>query len=423
MDGPHTFASDTRGSMALWGAGLLIVAILVVTGIVDVGSLMAQNKDVQAAADAAAIGAAREMQLAQDPDRLDAVAEALARANLSGYANVTAAVVTPRPNEIEVSVSSDPRVYFAGPVGANAKRVTRTAVAQFHGAPVCMIGLDPKAKKTLQMRKKAAITAENCAIYSNSTAKDGVTIEGEAQIEASFICSAGGVKTDKKFALDPAPLTDCPPLSDPLLNRPPPPVGSCDFTKLKIDSARSLGPGVYCGGLEIKAAVTLSPGIYVIKDGSLKVDKGSLTGEGVGFFLTGKDALINFEKSSVISLRAPKTGPLAGLLFYEDRKVVAADGGEPEEGPPPPEAPPKEHRIRSDDAGELVGTIYIPRNRLLIDGDKPVADQSEYTVIIAREFALSEGPAIVLNTDYASSDVPVPQGVGPNASKRARLVR
>ncbi len=129
-----------------------------------------------------------------------------------------------------------------------------------------------------------------------------------------------------------------------------------------------------------------------------------------------------FEKESKISLAAPRSGPLAGLLFYEDRGVVAADkagaGTDPDTGLPKAQ----EHRIRSNDAGRLVGTIYLPRNRLLIDGDRPIAEESAYTVIIAREFALAEGPEVILNADYSLSDVPVPEGVGNKSSKNVRLV-
>jgi hypothetical protein len=66
--------------------------------------------------------------------------------------------------------------------------------------------------------------------------------------------------------------------------------------------------------------------------------------------------------------------------------------------------------------------MYLPKSKLLIDADNPVADQSEYTVIIAREFELREGPELVLNTDYASSTIPVPEGVGNNIDTKIRLV-
>ncbi len=136
-------------------------------------------------------------------------------------------------------------------------------------------------------------------------------------------------------------------------------------------------------------------------------------------FLAGKDARINIEQEPRVELNGPRTVPLAGLFFHEDRKVLAADKTTVIELDPEGLPEPKEHRVRSDDARELVGTIYRSRNRLLVDGDKPVASEAAYTAIIAREFVWAESPEIVLNADYQISDVPVPEGVGTKA-KRAR---
>ncbi|MET0156933.1 MAG: pilus assembly protein TadG-related protein [Methyloceanibacter sp.] len=414
--------------MALFASSMMVVAVLIVGGVIDFMSLVTERRQVQDAADNAALGAVREVQVAQgDKDRLRAVAKSIAESTLGNLKDVKV-VTQPRDgNMLEVSVTAAPRVFFPGVIGLTAQPVTATAVAVVSGSPVCMIGLDTKVKRTLDMRSSAAITAKACGIYSNSAAKDGVAIADSARVNADLICSAGGVKLAKSYTVSPAPVTDCPAMPDPLANRPPPAVGACGKNKLKIDKGQTetLQPGTYCDGIEIKGNVTLAAGVYVLKGGSLKVkDGGNLTGTDVGFYLTGDKALIEFEKESKISLAAPRSGPLAGLLFFEDRGVVAADqdaGTETDADTGLPKA--KEHRIRSDDASRLVGTIYLPRNRLLIDGQNPIAQESAYTVIIAREFALAEGPEVVLNADYSHSDVPVPKGVGDKSSKSARLIR
>jgi hypothetical protein len=415
------------GSMALFATGLLIAAILIIGGVVDFGSLYLERRDVQNAADAAALGAVREIQIAQgDESRLASVADAIVRGNIGNLKKVEVKATSLADNRLEVIVTAAPRVFFPGVIGMTAGPVSARSIAEVSGSAVCMIGLDPKVKHTLDMRTSAAITANACAIYSNSSAKDGITIADNAKVKADLICSAGGVKTSKTFALNPAPVTDCPPMSDPLADRPPPSVGACTAKKLKIDKGvtKTLSPGVYCDGVEVKGVAKLMPGIYVIKNGSLKVkDGGSLTGDNVGLFLTGEKSLIEFEKESTISLSAPRTGALAGLLVYEDRNVKAADADGTVEIDTETALPKaQEHRIRSDNASRLVGTIYMPRNRLLIDGDKPIAAASAYTVIIAREFALAEGPEVVLNADYDHSDVPVPDGVGNKSDKNARLI-
>ena len=54
----------------------------------------------------------------------------------------------------------------------------------------------------------------------------------------------------------------------------------------------------------------------------------------------------------------------------------------------------------------------MPQGRLIIDATQPIADKSAYTIIVTRRMELYAGPNLVMNTDYSSSDIPVPQGVG-----------
>ncbi len=125
-----------------------------------------------------------------------------------------------------------------------------------------------------------------------------------------------------------------------------------------------------------------------------------LTGINVALHFSGEDARLQFDPDSVISLTAPKNGAMAGLLITEDRD-------NPED---------QKFNILSNDARMLLGTIYLPRGRLFVGANKPVADQSAYTIVVARMFNLSEGPTMVLNTNYGSTDVPVPDGVGPGGT-------
>ena len=47
------------------------------------------------------------------------------------------------------------------------------------------------------------------------------------------------------------------------------------------------------------------------------------------------------------------------------------------------------------------------------EGNK-VADQSPWTVIVAKSIKMTGSPNLVLNSRYDDSGVPVPGGVGPN---------
>jgi hypothetical protein len=298
--------------------------------------------------------------------------------------------------------------------------VSAEATAVLSGVgKVCLIGIDGRLKETLSLKKKAQISAQGCGIYSNSRAPDGLVAEDESTVVAALTCSAGGFKEGRKGVnIQPRPVTDCPAIGDPLSERPAPRYqGGCSIVKEVVRAAKpvakpvvvtdvgagvDLNPGIYCHGLKIHggATVRLKPGIYVMR-GPLIVDESTLMGQNVGFYFEGDRASLLFDYDSSISLSAPATGDMAGLLMFEERRVVNPDsaplGKLGSLLPPLPIGSPKmrEYRIISDDAQTLLGTIYLP------------------TVVIARRIELFEGPNLVLNTNYTGTDIPVPKGVGP----------
>jgi hypothetical protein len=132
----------------------------------------------------------------------------------------------------------------------------------------------------------------------------------------------------------------------------------------------------------------------------------TLEGQNVGFYIHGTSD-IDFGASSTINLTAPKYGPLAGILFFEDRAAPLL----------------RKHSIISNDARTLLGTIYLSRGLLYVGANNPVADKSAYTVLVARSIQMDAGPNLVLNTNYYATDIPVPQGVGPTSGGSVGLVR
>ena len=74
--------------------------------------------------------------------------------------------------------------------------------------------------------------------------------------------------------------------------------------------------------------------------------------------------------------------------------------------------------ISSDAAHQILGTVYIPSATLAVSGtNNQVADQSAWTVVVAKAITLSGSPNLVINANYAGSSVPVPSGIGPRAGR------
>lgn len=397
--------------MALWATLMLAIAVLITGGVVDFVSLTLQMKDVQRVADKAALAAAQELVLASDSkSRVQDVATAFVTVNYSRKAKTEASIIE-NGAAVKVNVAVEPRVFFPGPIGMGATTVRAEAIAEVAGdnANVCVIALDTDDHRAISLETSAQLEAPSCAIYSNSKRSKGLSSMANAKLIGNLICSAGG-REGTTANYSPQPLTDCPQIADPLADRARPDVGPCNFSKFKKkDFTGQLMPGVYCEGLEISGAskVTLGSGVYLIKDGDFKItDTSEVTGDGVGFYMTGKRGRFEFTKQARVRLSAPKTGVMAGLLFMEDNTILKDT----------------KHRITSDFADYLVGTIYLPRGSFLIDATQDVAAASEFTVLVVRKLELKEGPHLVLNTDYGASQVPVPNGLG-NRAIDVRLTR
>jgi hypothetical protein len=364
----------------------------------------------------------------------------MAQANTSRIAAVTErfvhnsapeAIVTTRVDATVLSVTVSAQEMYVPKIGAyfwsKAPTIKVSATAKLSGfMPLCLLTLDPSAPAALELEQSAMMTASGCMVYSNSKSSGGLQAKDQATLKAGLVCTAGGKAKTAGATVTPDPVTDCPAMADPLKSRTPPSDTTCQFNHTVVKGVvQTLQPGVYCKGLRITngADVTLASGVFVIKNGPLIVDKGAtLRGTNVGIYLTGPTANLTFAADSTISLSAPKDGPLAGLLIFDDPMGADAPADPPYALPIPLlgallgklfKGPPREHKILSDNARMLLGTIYMPKGRLIIDANKPIADKSAYTVLVVQRIDLHSGPNLILNSDYSATDVPVPHGVGP----------
>ncbi|HEX8164615.1 MAG TPA: pilus assembly protein TadG-related protein [Beijerinckiaceae bacterium] len=459
------FGPSCGGNVLLifgFGAPLLFGAIGVA---VDYSTWASQTAKLRSAADLAALAATRELQVGNpDEARIQSVAQSIVAQQIhvaDGDGPVAVATTPIRSTAqgpikgVKVTLTQRKNAIMSRLVTPELTDIEVSATAQMAGGTkVCVVGLDEAAPDTIRLDDQARISAGGCSVYVNSKSTTALRAENGSQVVSMLACTSGGYKSTSSANFAPrAPTTDCPKTPDPLADRPAPPVGSCLFsTFLKIQAVtRTLNPGTYCGGLYIErgARVTLNPGIYVIKDGPLIVGPGPLLsgagapglsaiaalgdpnhdanddgtaastgwlkGTGVGFYFTGdvkpnkktgQTVVMRFEPNSLVEITAPTSGPMAGLLFHEDRTAIAD----------------RRFEILSDSARRLVGTIYIPRGVFSVSANQTVADLSEYTAIVTKRMELFQAPNLVLNTRYTETQVPVPEGLGPNSGK-ARLVQ
>lgn len=408
--------ADSRGQFAIVLGIVSPLVLGLIGGAVDAYVYVSHQKTLQSAADGAALASAREAAFGGwSAEKAQAVAAAFVAANAThglGGGGVVAALATvdAPQRRVSVTVEQDHYGYFVMGYFRSSPQIRVSAVAQASGSVnVCVIGLNETDQATVILDSNAVLFAPDCAVYSNSVHTKGMQSLSNAVLTSSLACSAGGFSgAAKNFSKN--PLTDCPMVQDPLVHRAAPQIStSCKENKATYDNYNgSLMPGVYCGGLAIKgnSNVTLLPGIFIIKDGQFLVDSNSVVkGTDVGMYFTGAGGNFHFNSNVNVSLAAPKSGPLAEVIFFQDRDASLAD-----------------FVIESNYTRNLLGTIYLPKGNLIIKADNDVADQSAYTAIVVHKLQLFSGPRLVLNTDYDSTTVPVPEGLGPSGSK-LRLVQ
>lgn len=371
---------------------------------IDFARYSEARTELQEIADAAALAGAREYLRAKNvgalaKTRAEDAADALILTSGSVAGASGRAVADDREAAVTVSAaySYRPTLFVALFKTPILIEVTSTAAVS-GGANICVIALAASGGDVIKIDDSSTLMGDDCAVYSNSTDPKGLLVKGGARLESAFTCSSGGYgDSDNHFS--PPPVTDCPARADPLSDRIEPAVGGCDhMDRIVKDYVGRLSPGVYCEGLVIDGSsdVTLDPGIYVIKDGAFQVKSTSrLAGDGVGFFFVGDDAGVKFEDKASISLAAPESGEMAGVLFWQSVGVKGADKFE----------------IYSNDVDRLVGTIYLPDADFVAAATADVAEDSAYTAIIAKRIHLGKNTRLVLNTDYALTPVPVPAGI------------
>ncbi len=239
---------------------------------------------------------------------------------------------------VKVSTPSVPvNVFFASPILGSSQTLNAKATAGASGGSGgCVYALDPNPDNNTLVASGGSQINAPCGVFSNSTVSGGMVASGGACITASSVSVAGPCPVG---CITPAPQCNQPPVADPLAYLTPPTVGACNYTDFTATAGQVLNPGVYCNGITVSSkSITVNPGTYILNGGGLTVSGGgSISGDGVTFFNTAQGAYASkYDKVSVngnLDLSAPTTGPLAGILFYQDpaigfsSKINAITGG------------------------------------------------------------------------------------------------
>jgi len=309
---------------------------------VDVGMLFHAKRNVQIAADAAALAGAIDYKYYASATSAIAAAQNAASANgVTDTSDLTVNVPPlSGPNTgsrgfIEAIVSVPNPTWFMRLFGFNSVNVAARAVA---GDPspgdACIYVLNPTASEAMQVQGSFVINAPGCGVIVDSKNSNALYFGGTSgTLTASWVGVVGG-DGGQTGDSTPAPVTGAAPISDPLggLMGPTPTNGGCsasgdgytgqigstDTTTTTL-TGTVLGPGtgnVICYTQPINLNnVTLGAGIYVFENGVTA--NGNVTSAPGGSTLDVYSGSFDANTNTVLNLVAPTSGQTNGIALME----------------------------------------------------------------------------------------------------------
>lgn len=413
---------DTKRFASGQAIVLATIALVVLLGsvamAVDVGFLWNRKRQVQTAADAAAVAAARSLlNASNDCGNANVNGAAYDVATINGFTDGSDGVtVTPScpPADgayagvngyIEVVIQQTVPTYFLRVFGYTTVNVAARAVSSNISSGNCMVVLAPTGSGALNIHGTGTALTLDCNVTVNSNSSTALTMGGGATLTANAVGVVGGYSGG---GITPTPVTHIAPAADPLAYLQPPGVGTCASTNCTVKNNATftnctgattngttvtLQPGVYCSANSSSAAITakgatiFSPGTYILNGGGMVVNAGAtLSGTGVTFYNTGTASTyggITMSGNPTANLSAPTSGPLTGILFFQDRSIPVGSAAS---------------SVTGGSNSSFTGTLYFPTSKLIFSGGGGTA---AYTIFVAYTLDLGGGTGFKVNALYS----------------------
>ena len=399
--GSRRFGRSTQGNTTIIMALAAVPVLMAITGVVDLSDMSSKRAKLQEAADAGALTGAGQLAIASTTSNMAAAQQAavsvaqdtLSQAKITAAADFAASVDTQK-GAVTVTgrMEQKPLIGFAD-LGVKTISVTATA-ENLQKIPLCV--LQTGSGGGIDLRNSANIRASGCAVHANQN----IDIASGALIKAEAVQAVGTVTGPT----DPQGNSGALPIPDPFAAMNLAPTNSCSLKGpllpvQLLTGTMTLPAGTHCSPIVILGSATLqlAPGEHYFLAPLIMTGNSTLRGDDVALIF-GIGNTFNFAQQADVRLTARKSGPFAGFLIATSRDNVGT------------------FTIGSGKVSELLGTIYTPNATLVVDTAGNVAQDSAWSVIVAKSLTLKQSPVLVINNNYVGSGVPVPEGVGPSKS-------
>ena len=308
-------------------ASLVLVGAMALA--IDVGYLLSERREAQAAADAAAIAAAADVYAGESHATAQSSARAYSALNGvadgDGGASVAVQVTgDSKDGRVEVNVTNPAQRFFLGAVYTGPWQVEARAVAEIHEAregDYALITLQPPGTK---FNGNNAITIHNGSAMTNDAVNANPSNAHSFVVDGA-IDSAGAIHNPNSNWV--GDLNDnIQPIDDPIVvegvsspNRP----SGTPLTPPDCSSDCAWAPGFYSGGsVTIKRHATFMPGLYYFEDFDLSFQNTNSRIEGDEVMLYFDDDSTFNPKNGEMYITAPSTSPYSGgkdgMVFWYD---------------------------------------------------------------------------------------------------------
>ncbi|KMO12037.1 TadE/TadG family type IV pilus assembly protein [Methylobacterium platani] len=403
------FRHDRRGTIVMLFGVLLPIVAMGMVGAAEIAEVMLARSKLQGDVDAAALQGAGEFgvdQSAATAERTRLYADDMAAPLRRRWTIASTVAIDAASRAVTVRQTAHRASFFGSllPPGGWTLQASATAVRTAR-KPLCVLGLQGGGPlgnpDSIALQGNSAVAASDCLVQSNAS----LTAAGASSVRAGEARAAGSASG----AISPAAVTDAPALPDPFAGlRIDAPV-LCQSIVLGLGSNTVyLKPGVHCSTITVLGDLhlILEPGEHYFVGPTLNVGgRSTISGSDVVVILAGVPAL-QVTGNAVLDLEGRRSGPFAGFVLVSARSFVG------------------DVAISTNNARRLIGTVYLPNASLTVSGNNNrVADQSPWTVVVARTIRTQGSATLTINANYALSPVPTPPGVGPPKDQPARLTQ
>lgn len=342
-------ASIGRGLRSQRGAVAIQLALTmtVLLGMIGLGTevtfLLYKQRQMQAAADAAALGGATALTRGYPSDyRIEARAIAAEAGFVDGVDQTSVSVLRPptigsfagNNSAVEVIVSQPQTLSLVSLLGPAEYSVGAYAVATVGGSgTACVLQVLNSSMTGISMSNGASVNLVQCGMNVDALGASALSVTGAAVLNTQFASVSGNTRVSNGGvinATDGVKINQAS-VADPYASVSQPSYSGCNYNNKSLGHSGSrqyISPGVYCNGLAFTndAIVTMNPGVYIIDRGTFDVGGSvQLTGTGVTVFLTRSTgstyAKVNIGNGAQVAMTAPTNGNTAGIVFFGDRSA------------------------------------------------------------------------------------------------------